>query len=85
MYAKIERIKAKEKPTATPITVANTEPKTEVIPFIPQAIGTFPFSFFNNFMPEGKGIPIKNPNGNKRIKVERILCSRVRGNKSLIT
>jgi len=84
MYAKIERVRAKEKPTATPIIVANTEPKTEVIPFTAQAKGTFLSSIFNNLIPEGKGIPMKNPNGNKSAKVERILCSRVKGNRYLI-
>ena len=83
-YAKIEMIKAKWNPTATPSTVANTEPKTEDIPFIPQTTGIRIFSVFSNLKPEGKGIPMKNPNGKIETKVKKILCSRGRGSKYFI-
>jgi len=47
-----------------PITIAITEAQTDVAPFIPQSQGVKEEVLADaNFIPRGKGIPIKNPNG----------------------
>lgn len=49
---------------------ANTEPRTENIPFTPYIHGIYLMRslFFNICIPVGKGIPRKNPKGNNKMK-----------------
>ena len=62
--------KEKVKPARMATTIANVEPSTEPIPFIPHIPGTKCLSpdSSNNFIPKGKGIPRKNPMGRRREK-----------------
>lgn len=63
-YANAANTITQVKPNSAEIIVANTVPNTEKHPLIPIAQGIFLVCVLDRyFIPEGKGIPIKNDRG----------------------